>query len=115
VQPRGGQAQIRGNIIVDTNSILVIFWQRGRFHNHVIFSPLQESQPSDGTKTDDTEESAKYALRQAKLGRELQELNKMLSKKQELACQMAVNEAGMESMKKQYEVCRARVLKSWYV
>ncbi|XP_064607442.1 chromosome-associated kinesin KIF4A-like [Liolophura sinensis] len=47
--------------------------------------------------------STQYALRQAMLGRELQELNRLLEKKQELAKQMSNNEDKMESMRMQYE------------
>jgi hypothetical protein len=48
---------------------------------------------------------SQHALRQAELGRQLQELTKALSMKEELALKMQQNEGAMsEKMVKQYEV-----------
>ncbi|XP_071848027.1 chromosome-associated kinesin KIF4-like [Apostichopus japonicus] len=62
-------------------------------------SPSHTGQPSDANSPNLT----KQALRQAQLGRELQELNKALAKKQELASTMVQSEEKMEIMKIQYE------------
>ncbi len=48
--------------------------------------------------------SQQHVLKQAQMNRELQELNRLLSKKEELACQMNNNDTKMEAMKMQYEV-----------
>lgn len=50
--------------------------------------------------------SKEYALRQAKLGQELLQLNKLLEKKEMLANQMTQNDDKMESMRQQYEVAK---------
>ena len=50
-----------------------------------------------------------HVLRQARLGRELQELNAMLTQKQELAGQMKLSDQQMAEMKEQYEVRSSRV------
>lgn len=63
-------------------------------------SPSHTGQPSDANSPNLT----KQALRQAQLGRELQELNNALAKKQELASTMVQSEEKMEIMKIQYEV-----------
>lgn len=46
----------------------------------------------------------KHILQQAKLGRELQELNNMLQRKQELANQMIQSDEQMHEMRVKYEV-----------
>jgi hypothetical protein len=46
----------------------------------------------------------RHVLRQAQLSRELQELNSMLARKQELAGQMLQNDEQMQAMRSQYEV-----------
>ena len=46
----------------------------------------------------------RHVLRQAQLSRELQELNKMLQRKQELAGQMQMNDEQMQAMRTVYEV-----------
>jgi hypothetical protein len=46
----------------------------------------------------------RHVLRQAQLSRELQELNAMLARKQELAGQMIQNDEQMQVMRAQYEV-----------
>ena len=43
-------------------------------------------------------------LRRAKLNSELEELNKILEKKEKLANQMVANDSKMDTMKQQYEV-----------
>lgn len=53
--------------------------------------------------------NTKYALRQAKMSRELQELNRILAKKQELACQMDRSDQEMASVRLQYE----NMMKEW--
>lgn len=69
---------------------------------------LQDADTPDSGDVPNTPQSnaisTQYALRQAMLGRELQELNRLLEKKQELAKQMSNNEDKMESMRMQYEV-----------
>jgi len=45
-----------------------------------------------------------HVLRQAKLGRELQEVNNMLIEKQKLVGQMRMNDEQMQVMRAQYEV-----------
>lgn len=47
---------------------------------------------------------SKHILQQAKLGRELQELNNMLQRKQELANQMIQSDEQMHEMRVKYEV-----------
>ncbi|XP_033743616.1 chromosome-associated kinesin KIF4A-like [Pecten maximus] len=47
--------------------------------------------------------SNEYALRQARMNRELLELNKLLEKKEHLASQMNRSDQHMDAMKKQYE------------
>ncbi|XP_060079609.1 chromosome-associated kinesin KIF4A-like [Ylistrum balloti] len=47
--------------------------------------------------------SNEYALRQARMNRELLELNKLLEKKEHLASQMTRSDEHMDAMKKQYE------------
>ena len=49
-------------------------------------------------------DATKHTLRQAQLGRELQELNKALAMKQELAQTMGQNDEKMTVMKMHYEV-----------
>lgn len=56
------------------------------------------SSPSDSTIV------SQHALRQAELGRQLQELTKALSMKEELANKMVANDSRLTSMRKQYEV-----------
>ena len=65
------------------------------------------AEDEDGTSAPDPlseEMRNKHVLRQARLGRELQELNNMLQKKQELASQMVQNEEHLQEMRTQYEV-----------
>lgn len=47
---------------------------------------------------------SQHALRQAELGRQLQELTKALVLKEELANKMIANDTRLTSMRKQYEV-----------
>lgn len=47
---------------------------------------------------------SQHALRQAELGRQLQELTKALTLKEELANKMVANDSRLSSMRKQYEV-----------
>ena len=47
---------------------------------------------------------SQHALRQAELGRQLQELTKALALKEELANKMVANDSRLTSMRKQYEV-----------
>ncbi|XP_041359286.1 chromosome-associated kinesin KIF4A-like isoform X2 [Gigantopelta aegis] len=47
--------------------------------------------------------SNQYVLRQAQMGRELEELNRLLARKEELANQMTHNDSKMDSMREQYE------------
>lgn len=54
--------------------------------------------PSDSTIV------SQHALRQAELGRQLQELTKALTLKEELANKMVANDSRLTSMRKQYEV-----------
>ena len=56
------------------------------------------SSPSDATFV------SQHALRQAELGRQLQELTKALALKEELANKMVANDSRLTSMRKQYEV-----------
>lgn len=49
--------------------------------------------------------NTRHALRQAQMSRELQELNRILSRKQELASQMDRSEEEMATMRAHYEVC----------
>lgn len=56
------------------------------------------SPPSDSTIV------SQHALRQAELGRQLQELTKALTLKEELANKMVANDSRLTSMRKQYEV-----------
>lgn len=51
----------------------------------------------------------KHILQQAKLGRELQELNNMLQRKQELAKQMIQSDEQMHEMRAKYEVRTALI------
>ncbi|KAK7485932.1 hypothetical protein BaRGS_00022798 [Batillaria attramentaria] len=53
--------------------------------------------------------NTKYALRQAQMSRELQELNRILAKKQELANQMDRSDQEMTSVRIQYET----MMKEW--
>lgn len=56
------------------------------------------SSPSDASFV------SQHALRQAELGRQLQELTKALALKEELANKMVANDSRLTSMRKQYEV-----------
>ncbi|ESO03085.1 hypothetical protein HELRODRAFT_192110 [Helobdella robusta] len=56
---------------------------------------------ADGQQADELK--SRHVLRQAQLNRELQNLNNMLHRKQELATQMQSNEKQMQEMKEQYE------------
>lgn len=47
---------------------------------------------------------SQHALRQAELGRQLQELTKALALKEDLANKMIANDTRLTSMRKQYEV-----------
>ena len=51
-----------------------------------------------------------HVLQQAKLSRQLQELNAMLSKKEQLMSQMVKSDDQMNSIKEQYEVCKAAII-----
>lgn len=53
---------------------------------------------------DSRAKSTEHVLRQAKLSRELQELNQILAKKQELANKMNRSEEEMASVRNHYEV-----------
>ena len=54
-----------------------------------------------------TEELAKeHVMKQAKMSRELQELNNMLAKKQDLVQQMTMSEDKMAAIKSEYEVSK---------
>ena len=53
---------------------------------------------------DSRAKSTEHVLRQAKMSRELQELNQILAKKQELANQMCRSEEEMASVRSHYEV-----------
>ncbi|KAJ8303169.1 hypothetical protein KUTeg_019565 [Tegillarca granosa] len=65
----------------------------------------EENYGESAPGTPDTRAMSKeYALRQAKLGQELLQLNKLLEKKEMLANQMTQNDDKMESMRQQYEV-----------
>lgn len=48
--------------------------------------------------------SKEFTLRQAKMNRELQELNRLLEKKETLATQMTLNDDQMKSLRDQHEV-----------
>lgn len=66
---------------------------------------LDEEDAANVTDSADTEEMRnEHVLQQAKLGRQLQELNNMLQKKQELASQMLQNDEQLLEMRQQYEV-----------
>ena len=62
---------------------------------------MQEDLPES---PDSRARSTEHVLRQAKMSRELQELNQMLAKKQELAAQMSHSQEGMDSLRSHYEV-----------
>lgn len=62
------------------------------------------SSPSDATFV------SQHALRQAELGRQLQELTKALALKEELANKMVANDSRLTSMRKQYEVGETLIL-----
>ena len=59
---------------------------------------FDDSSPTDASFV------SQHALRQAELGRQLQELTKALALKEELANKMVVNDTRLTSMRKQYEV-----------
>lgn len=57
--------------------------------------------------TPETREMAKqHTLRRAKLNSELQELNRILEKKEKIASQFSLNDNKMAELKEQYEVSR---------
>ena len=56
---------------------------------------------------------SQHALRQAELGRQLQELTKALTLKEELANKMVANDSRLSSMRKQYEVGDWFKLRTW--
>ena len=62
------------------------------------------SSPSDATFV------SQHALRQAELGRQLQDLTKALALKEELANKMVANDSRLTSMRKQYEVGETLIL-----
>ena len=59
---------------------------------------------SDPNSSSDASFVSQHALRRAELGRQLQELNKALTLKEELVSKMVANDSRMASMRKQYEV-----------
>lgn len=59
---------------------------------------------SDPSSPSDASFVSQHALRRAELGRQLQELNKALALKEELANKMVSNDARLSNMRKQYEV-----------
>ncbi|KAK3099287.1 hypothetical protein FSP39_002071 [Pinctada imbricata] len=67
----------------------------------------EEEECLDGDDTPGTPDSRalskQYALRQAKLNRQLQELNKQLEKKEDLANQMSENDSKMHQIREQYQ------------
>lgn len=73
---------------------------------------FQESEPGndelenvDKTGIADSSFAAQHALRKAELSKQLQELTKALTMKEELASKMVGNDSRITSMKKQHEVC----------
>ncbi|RMX37661.1 hypothetical protein pdam_00004296 [Pocillopora damicornis] len=58
---------------------------------------------SDSSSPSDASFVSQHALRRAELGRQLQELNKALALKEELANKMVSNDARLSNMRKQYE------------
>lgn len=58
---------------------------------------------SDPSSPSDASFVSQHALRRAELGRQLQELNKALALKEELANKMVSNDARLSNMRKQYE------------
>ena len=69
----------------------------------------RSSSPSDASFV------SQHALRQAELGRQLQELTKALAMKEELANKMVANDSRLTSMRKQYEVCTKNFLHGIYI
>ncbi|XP_067664129.1 chromosome-associated kinesin KIF4A-like [Haliotis asinina] len=73
----------------------------------LIDEPL-EPEDDDGAPLPSTPDSraisTQHVLKQAQMNRELQELNRLLAKKEELASQMTDNDGKMETMKKHYEL-----------
>ena len=67
----------------------------------IFAAPWQENLPAT---PDSRAKSTEHVLRQAKLSRELQELNEILAKKQELASKMNRSEEEMASVRNHYEV-----------
>ena len=63
------------------------------------------TQLSSGGNAISEEVRNRHVLRQAQLSRELQDLNAMLARKQELAGQMLLSDEQMQAMRSQYEVC----------
>jgi len=64
------------------------------------------SESPGGSSAISQEVRNRHVLRQAQLSRELQDLNSMLARKQELAGQMLQNDEQMNVMRTQYEVCQ---------
>lgn len=50
--------------------------------------------------------SSEVTLRQAKMNRELQAINKLLTKKEELASRLVMSDEKITTMKQSYEACR---------
>ena len=67
-------------------------------------SPSDTEDPDDSSSPSDASFVSQHALRRAELGRQLQELNKALALKEELANKMVSNDARLSNMRKQYEV-----------
>ena len=67
------------------------------------------SSPSDASFV------SQHALRQAELGRQLQELTKALAMKEELANKMVANDSRLTSMRKQYEVGNKNFVHGIYI
>lgn len=66
---------------------------------------FQENENDLSPETPDSRAFSKeFTLRQAKMNRELQELNRLLEKKETLATQMTLNDDQMKSLRDQHEV-----------
>ena len=71
----------------------------------IAFHLLQENENDLPPETPDSRAISKeFTLRQAKMNRELQELNRLLEKKETLATQMTLNDDQMKSLREQHEV-----------
>lgn len=66
--------------------------------------PMECDDSSRPSSPSDSSFVSQHALRQAELGRQLQELTKALALKEELANKMVANDSRLTNMRKQYEV-----------